>query len=179
MGNNNLSGSEFLHQYLCEHRLGYTFTYNQMEKISINGGYTSGVASGFIARALKKGMIQKVGTQKGNRRPQTIYALIDYNAWKFHGPSGGSAPGRTIKGSPHQIDDETMHYVGGLHSEEPKEEIPTCYTLKCTDDSLADQLVQIAAKVNQMENKQEKTLADYSTDELLAEIKRRTEFGKD
>ena len=124
-------------------------------------------------------MIQKVGTQKGNRRPQSVYALIDYNAWKFHGPNGGSAPGRTVKGSPHQMEFETMHYVGGLHSEEPKEDTPTRYTLECDDDSLADQLVQIATKVNQMENRIEKTLAEYSTDELLAEIKRRTEFGKD
>lgn len=142
-----MSGSEKAHKFLSGKNIGFTFTASELRgQVMANySEVTEGMVSGFITRAMKKGMI-KVNTPATATYP-TIYEVASRVVWDFKAAGVGSVPGRKIAATPRPV-------------------------LKAP---VSEQLLELAAQVSQMEVRKEKRLSDYTTDELLSEIKSRTE----
>lgn len=148
------SGSAKLHEFLCDKPLGFRFTNTDLEDATKELGLGGGVVSGFIVRAKKKGMVAAVASKRGKgKRPAVVYKLLSHDAWKFHGPGIGSHAGREIIARKH-------------------DPIPSLVPLEYETGSLADQLMELAIQVNDLENKKP-SLLGFTTDELLEELRSR------
>ena len=172
------SGSQRLCEYLLDKPLGYQFTNADLEEATKDWGFGEGVVSGFIVRAKKKGMVAAVALQpsKGNR-PAVVYELVSHEAWKFHGPGIGSHAGREINARKHDPIPSLMNPMFNRPKEqpvpEPEEEYETDQVLmEYETGSLADQLMELAIQVNDLENKKP-SLSAFTTDELLEELRSR------
>ena len=162
------SASEQLHGLLMQEDVGYKFTKDSlMSKVSDAGldGISEGAITGFIHRAVRFGHVQFAGKVVGeHRRMLHQYEIIDRESWAFKPPSKGSPKGRTIGERHYQEVPEIQSQAG----EQLK--------LVLTDDtpasveSLYMRLFDLAAEVEALEKK---SLKDYSTDELIEELKRR------
>ena len=181
MNNNNVkpkSGSQRLCEYLLDKPLGYQFTNANLEEATKDWGFGEGVVSGFIVRAKKKGMVAAVASQKGKgKRPAVVYELVSHEAWKFHGPGIGSHAGREIHGRKADPIPSLVDLMFN-RAEEPKpepaeEEYETDQVLmEYETGSLADQLMELAIQVNDLENKKP-SLSGFTTDELIEELRSR------
>ena len=172
------SGSQRLCEFLLDKPLGFRFTNADLEDATKDWGFGDGVVSGFIVRAKKKGMVAAVASQKGKgKRPAVVYELVSHEAWKFHGPGIGSHAGREIHARKHDpilpsLVDLMFNRKEKLMAE-PEEEYETDQVLmEYETGSLADQLMELAIQVNDLENKKP-SLSVFTTDELLDEIRSR------
>lgn len=172
------SGSQRLCEHLLDKPLGYQFTNADLEEATKDWGFGDGVVSGFIVRAKKKGMVAAVASKPGKgKRPAVVYELVSHDAWKFHGPGIGSHAGREINARKHDpippsLVDLMFNRPAVETAPEPEEEIVDQVLMEYETGSLADQLMELAIQVNDLENKKP-SLSVFTTDELLDEIRSR------
>ena len=189
------SGSHECHDWLSKQPIGHEFTFIELFH-DINRDRSQelsmGVVTGFITRARRMGMIEVIGSVKvlAKRKPIFKYRYAQKVDWKFKPPGIGSHPGREIMGRKHdtaqgignliqQVDEAIAAADTGLHSSpEPLRKegyYPQLAPKEIEYDvgSLSDQLINLAIKVNDLENRPVKTLADYSTNDLIEELKAR------
>ena len=152
-----ISASEQLHGLLMQEDVGYKFTKDSLKtKVSDAGldKISEGAITGFIHRAVRFGHVQFAGKVAGEQgRMLYQYEIIDREPWEFKPPSKGSPKGRTIG---------ERHYQEVPENQSQEEEQ--------TVISLSDRLFMLAVEAAELEKK---SLKDYSTDELIAELKTR------
>ena len=159
------SASEQLHGLLMQEGVGYKFTKDSLKtKVSDAGldEISEGAITGFIHRAVRFGHVQFAGKVAGEQgRMLYQYEIVDREPWEFKPPSKGSPKGRTM-GERHyqEVPDQGLH----ANPEPPKN---TNYQIQTL---LSDQLFLLAVDVAALEKK---SIKDYSTDELIAELKTR------
>lgn len=160
------SASEQLHGLLMQEDVGYKFTMQTLKDMAAEAGVdvTEGAITGFIHRAVRLGRVQVAGKTEGNKgRMLHQYEILDREPWSFKAKSRGSDKGRTISG---------RHYnpvpAGAPEPEEKKETVKVSnYPVQSL---LSDRLFMLAVEATELEKK---SLKDYSTDELIAELKTR------
>ena len=150
------SASEQLHGLLMQEDVGYKFTKDSLKtKVSDSGldGISEGAITGFIHRAVRFGHVQFAGKVAGEQgRMLYQYEIVDREPWEFKPRGKGSPKGRTIG---------ERHY----------QEMPVLSdNTPAPVESLYMRLFDLAAEVEALEKK---SLKDYSTDELIAELKTR------
>lgn len=158
------SGSEILFNTLSEMGIGFRFNHHSLMELNKekNLGLSEGTISGFSTRAYKKGMTAIVGKIKGaNKKDTFMFEIMDINPWVFKSKGIGSLPGREIHA--HKVVNTTYNM---FDIEEPKE---TMIIVK----SLSDRLMELAIEVNNIENKKEKSINDFTTNEIIDELRRR------
>ena len=165
MGNKSATG--LLHDLLMKEEVGFKFTMQTLKDMAAEAGMdvTGGAITGFIHRAVRFGHVQLVGKVKGNEgRMIHQYEILNRDPWGFKHKTRGSYKGRTIKNRQYNpVPDLTE-----LHSDpEPEAKTGTNYPIQSL---LSDQLFLLAVDVAALEKK---SITDYSTDELIAELKRR------
>ena len=151
-----VSASEQLHGLLMQEDVGYKFTKDSLKtKVSDAGldGISDGAITGFIHRAVRFGHVQFAGKVAGEQgRMLYQYEIVDREPWEFKPRSKGSPKGRTMR---------ERHY----------QEMPVLSdNTPAPVESLYMRLFGLAAEVEALEKK---SIKDYSTDELIAELKRR------
>ena len=161
------SASELLHGLLMKQEVGFKFTMQTLKDMAAQAGMdvTGGAITGFIHRAVRFGHVQLVGKVKGNEgRMLHQYEILNCEPWDFKPKSHGSNKGRTIKNRQYNpVPDLTE-----LHSDsEPEAKTGINYPVQTL---LSDQLFLLAVDVAALEKK---SITDYSTNELIAELKRR------
>lgn len=196
------SGSHECHDWLSQQPIGHEFTFVEFSH-DVNRGrgtnnflakplLSDGVVTGFITRARKMGMIEVIGTVKvrAKRKPIFKYRYIQNVDWKFKPPGIGSHKGREIMGRKHdtaegignliQQADQAVAATSGDKIEVPVTTIEDMsglpqleHEIEYDQGSISDQLINLAIKVNELENRPLKTLADYSTNDLIEELKLR------
>ena len=151
------SATEQLHGLLMQEDVGYKFTKDNLKtKVSDAGleGISEGAITGFIHRAVRFGHVQFAGKVAGKQgRMLYQYEIVNREPWGFKPPSKGSRKGRTI---------------GERHNQEVPEN--QSQEEEQTVISLSDRLFMLAVEAAELEKK---SLKDYSTDELIAELKTR------
>ena len=155
------SASEQLHRLLMKEDVGYKFTKDSLRtKVSDAGldEISEGAITGFIHRAVRFGHVQFAGKVAGEQgRMLYQYEIVDREVWEFKPPSKGSPKGRTI---------------GERHYQEVPE--PKNETVKVSNyplqSLLSDRLFMLAVEVAELEKK---SIKDYTSDELIAELKTR------
>ena len=154
------SASEQLHGLLMQEDVGYKFTKDSLRtKVSDAGldEISEGAITGFIHRAVRFGHVQFAGKVAGEQgRMLYQYEIVDREAWEFKPPSKGSPKGRTIG---------ERHY-----QEMPMLSNDTNGDTSAPVESLYMRLFDLVAEVEALEKK---SLKDYSTDEIIAELKTR------
>lgn len=162
------STSEKLHELLMKEEVGFRFTMQTLNDMAAEAeiDVTRGAVTGFIHRAVHLGRVQMVGKVKGNERRMLYqYEIVDREPWKFKDKSYGSYKGRKIGERHYQ---EVPDGVPEPEKEPEKETIKVPnYPLQSL---LSDRLFNLAVEVSELEKK---SLKDYSTDELIAELKTR------
>ena len=156
----NKSATEFLHDLLMKEEVGFKFTMQTLKDMAAQAGVdmTQGAITGFIHRATRFGHVQVVGKVKGNEgRMLHQYEILNRDPWGFKPKSHGSNKGRKIKN----------RQYNPVPDAEP--EVKTC-TNYPVQTLMSDQLFLLAVEVAALEKK---SLKDYSTDELIAELKKR------
>ena len=141
--------------------VGYLFTKDSLKSMVFYAGLgeiSNGAITGFIHRAVRFGHVQfagKVAREHGRMLYQ--YEIVNREPWGFKPPSKGSPKGRTMG---------ERHYQ---EVPEPKKE-----TVKVSNyplqSLLSDRLFMLAVEAAELEKK---SLKDYSTDELIAELRAR------
>ena len=141
--------------------VGYKFTGENIKtKVSDAGldNISDGAITGFIHRAVRLGRVRVAGKAAGtNGRMLHQYEIVDREPWEFKPRSKGSPKGRTIG---------ERHYQ---EVPEPKNETVKVsnYSLQCL---FSDRLFMLAVEAAELEKK---SLEDYISDELIAELKTR------
>lgn len=163
-----LSASEMLHSLLMKEDVGHKFTKDSLKNKAFDAGLdeiSEGAITGFIHRAVRFGHVQFAGKVAGEQgRMLHQYEIMDHEPWAFKPPSKGSPKGRTMGERHYQEVPEIQNQAG----EQLK--------LVLTDDtpapveSLYMRLFDLAAEVEALEKK---SIKDYSTDELIAELRKR------
>ena len=152
------SASEQLHSLLMQEDVGYKFTKDSLKNKASAAGLdkiSEGAITGFIHRAVRFGHVQFAGKIAGEHgRMLHQYEIIDRESWTFKPPSKGSPKGRTIG---------ERHYQEVPENQNQEEEEQSMI-------SLSDRLFMLAVEVAELEKK---SIKDYSTDELITELKRR------
>ena len=151
--------------------VGFKFTMQSLRDMAAQAemDMTQGAITGFIHRAVRLGRVQIVGKVKGNQgRMLYQYVIVDREPWDFKDKTHGSNKGRVMR---------NRHYnpvpdLTELHSDpEPEAKTVTSYPVQSlARDYLFMRLFDLAAEVEALEKK---SLKDYSTDELIAELKTR------
>ena len=141
--------------------VGYKFTKDSLKaKVSDAGleEISEGAITGFIHRAVSFGHVQFAGKVAGEHdRMLHQYEIVDHKPWDFKPKSYGSNKGRTIKN----------RQYNPVPDAEPEVKTVTNYPVQTL---MSDQLFLLAVEVAALEKK---SLKDYSTDELIAELKTR------
>ena len=156
----NKSAAALLHGLLMKEEVGFKFTMQTLKDMAAQAGVdvTQGAITGFIHRASRFGHVQVVGKVKGNEgRMLHQYEILNRDPWGFKPKSRGSNKGRKIKN----------RQYNPVPDAEPEAKTGTNYPVQTL---LSDQLFLLAVEVAALEKK---SLKDYSTDELIAELKRR------
>lgn len=161
------SASELLHGLLMKKEVGFKFTMHTIKNMAAEAevDVSEGSITGFIHRAVRLGRVQVAGKAKGNEgRMLHQYEILDREPWVFKPKSHGSNKGRQLK---------NRHYnsvpdLTELHSDpEPETKTGINYPVQTL---LSDQLFLLAVDVAALEKK---SLKDYSTDDLIEELKKR------
>ena len=155
------SASEQLHGLLMQEDVGYKFTKDSLKNKVSDAGLdeiSEGAITGFIHRAVRFGHVQFAGKVAGKQgRILYQYEIMDRGPWEFKPPSKGSPKGRTI---------------GERHYQEVPE--PEKETVKVSNypiqSLLSDRLFMLAVEAAELEKK---SLKDYTSDEIIAELKKR------
>lgn len=156
----NKSATELLHDLLMKEEVGFKFTMQTLKDMAAKAGVdvTQGAITGFIHRASRFGHVQVVGKVMGNEgRMLHQYEILNRDPWGFKPKSLGSNKGRKIKN----------RQYNPVPDAEPEEKIIIKYPIQTL---MSDQLFLLAVEVAELEKK---SLKDYSTDELIAELKTR------
>ena len=156
----NKSASELLHDLLMKEEVGFKFTMQTLKDMAAQAGVdvTQGAITGFIHRAARFGHVQVVGKVKGNEgRMLHQYEILNRDPWGFKPKSHGSNKGRKIKN----------RQYNPVPDAEPEAKTGTNYPIQTL---LSDQLLLLAVEVAALEKK---SLKDYSTNELIEELKTR------
>ena len=156
----NKSATELLHDLLMKEEVGFKFTMQTLKDMAAQAGVdvTQGAITGFIHRASRFGHVQVVGKVKGNEgRMLHQYEILNRDPWGFKPKSHGSNKGRKIKN----------RQYNPVPDAEPEAKTGTNYPVQTL---MSDQLFLLAVEVAALEKK---SLKDYSTDELIAELKTR------
>lgn len=182
------SGSQELHEHLMTLTLGNEFTCHDLMDYT---GFSQGIVTGFLARAQKTGMVEPVMRQKvKGQRGRTVYKLVSHVEWNHKPKSRGSVKGRHMHKTGHQgmlpLSDNIIEveHNSPLHIHthdygrvEPSYPTPESFAKASaimdgisSTNPISVRLVDIAMEVEALENK---SLKDYSTDDLINEIKRR------
>ena len=152
------SASEQLHGLLMQEDVGYKFTKDSLKNKASDAGFdeiSEGAITGFIHRAVRFGHVQFAGKVAGEQgRMLYQYEIVDREPWEFKPPSKGSPRGRTIG---------ERHYQEVPENQNQEKEEQSVI-------SLSDRLFMLAVEVAELEKK---SIKDYSTDELIAELKTR------
>ena len=152
-----ISASEQLHGLLMQEGVGYKFTKDSLKNKASDAGLdeiSEGAITGFIHRAVRFGHVQFVGKVAGEHgRMLYQYEIMDHESWAFKPSSKGSPKGRTMG---------ERHYQEVPENQSQEEEQ--------TVISLSDRLFMLAVEVAELEKK---SIKDYSTDELIAELRKR------
>ena len=154
----NTSASEYIHKLLMPNGEGFKFTLFSLQKMIKAAGFefTEGAVSGFINRAIRAGAVDYVGKVQHPESNRKVYeyVILSTEPWKFKSKSQGSQKGRVVNRAPNAD-------VPDLSEVVPVEDKPL---------SLSDKLYNLALEALEIENK---SLGDYSTEELLNEVKKR------
>ena len=154
------SASEQLHGLLMQEDVGYKFTKDSLKtKVSDAGldGISEGAITGFIHRAVRFGHVQFAGKVAGEQgRMLHQYKIVNREPWGFKPRSKGSPKGRTIG--------ERHYQEMPVLSDDTHDDTPAPV------ESLYMRLFDLVAEVEALEKK---SLKDYSTDELIEELKTR------
>ena len=156
----NKSATELLHNLLMKEEVGFKFTMQTLKDMAAQAGVdvTQGAITGFIHRASRFGHVQVVGKVMGNEgRMLHQYEILNRDVWGFKPKSHGSNKGRKIKN----------RQYNPVSDAEPEVKTITNYPIQTL---MSDQLFLLAVEVAALEKK---SLKDYSTDELIAELKTR------
>ena len=156
----NKSATELLHDLLMKWEVGFKFTMQTLKDMAAQAGVdvTQGAITGFIHRASRFGHVQVVGKVKGNEgRMLHQYEILNRDPWGFKPKSHGSNKGRKIKN----------RQYNPVPDAEPEAKTGTNYPVQTL---MSDQLFLLAVDVAALEKK---SLKDYSTDELIEELKTR------
>ena len=156
----NKSATELLHDLLMKEEVGFKFTMQTLKDMAAQAGVdvTQGAITGFIHRASRFGHVQVVGKVKGNEgRMLHQYEILNRDPWGFKPKSHGSNKGRKIKN----------RQYNPVPDAEPEAKTGTSYPIQSL---LSDRLFNLAVEVAALEKK---SITDYSTDELIAELKTR------
>ena len=156
----NKSATELLHDLLMKEEVGFKFTMQTLKDMAAQAGVdvTQGAITGFIHRASRFGHVQVVGKVKGNEgRMLHQYEILNRDPWGFKPKSHGSNKGRKIKN----------RQYNPVPDAEPEAKTGSNYPVQTL---MGDQLFLLAVEVAALEKK---SLKDYSTDELIAELKTR------
>ena len=140
--------------------VGFKFTMQTLKDMAAQAGVdvTQGAVTGFIHRATRFGHVQVVGKVKGNEgRMLHQYEILNRDPWGFKPKSHGSNKGRKI----------TNRQYNPVPDAEPEAKTGTNYPVQTL---MSDQLFLLAVEVAALEKK---SLKDYSTDELIEELKTR------
>ena len=154
------SATEQLHSLLMQEEVGFKFTMQTLKDMAAQAGMdvTQGAITGFIHRASRFGHVQVVGKVKGNEgRMLHQYEILNRDPWGFKPKSHGSNKGRKIKN----------RQYNPVPDAEPEVKTGTSYPIQSL---LSDRLFNLAVEVAALEKK---SLKDYSTDELIEELKTR------
>ena len=154
------SATELLHALLMKEKVGFKFTMQTLKDMAAQAdmNMTQGAITGFIHRATRFGHVQVVGKVKGNEgRMLHQYEILNRDPWGFKPKSHGSNKGRKIKN----------RQYNSVPDAEPEVKTGTNYPVQTL---MSDQLFLLAVEVAALEKK---SLKDYSTDELIAELKTR------
>lgn len=158
----NKSATELLHNLLMKEEVGFKFTMQTLKDMAAQAGVdvTQGAITGFIHRAQRFGRVCVYGKVQGaSGRKLAAYEIVDRDPWDFKPKSHGSNKGRKIK---------NRQYNHVPNAEPEKETVRVSnYPLQSL---LSDRLFNLAVEVSELEKK---SLKDYSTDELIAELKTR------
>lgn len=161
----NISTASQLHALVTEQGIGFKFTMHTLKNMAEAKGIvdvTDGAISGFIHKLVKKERASYAGKiQKGDgNRLVFQYELLDLEPWAFKAKSKGSPAGRQINRTPNaQIEELLQEHKLVLQDETP-----------VNVQSLFMRLFDLAAEVEALEKK---SLKDYSSDDLINELKRR------
>ena len=162
------SASEQLHGLLMQEDVGYKFTKDSLKNKASDAGLdeiSEGAITGFIHRAVRFGHAQFAGKVAGEQgRMLYQYEIVDRGPWEFKPPSKGSRKGRTIGERHYQEVPENQSQAGEQLKLVLADDTPA------PAESLYMRLFDLAAEVEALEKK---SIKDYSTDELIAELKRR------
>ena len=156
----NKSATELLHDLLMKEEVGFKFTMQTLKDMAAQAGVdvTQGAITGFIHRESRFGHVQVVGKVKGNEgRMLHQYEILNRDPWGFKPKSHGSNKGRKIKN----------RQYNPVPDAEPEVKTGINYPVQTL---MSDRLFNLAIEVAEMEKK---SIKDYSTDELIAELKRR------
>lgn len=156
----NKSATELLHDLLMKEEVGFKFTMQTLKDMAAQAGMdvTQGAITGFIHRASRFGHVQVVGKVMGNEgRMLHQYEILNRDPWGFKPKSHGSNKGRKIKN----------RQYNPVPDAEPEAKTGTSYPIQSL---LSDRLFNLAVEVAALEKK---SITDYSTDELIAELKTR------
>ena len=156
----NKSATELLHDLLMKEEVGFKFTMQTLKDMAAQAGMnvTQGAITGFIHRASRFGHVQVVGKVKGNEgRMLHQYEILNRDPWGFKPKSHGSNKGRKIKN----------RQYNPVPDAEPDGKTVINYPVQSL---MSDQLFMLAVEVAALEKK---SLKDYSTDELIEELKTR------
>ena len=140
--------------------VGFKFTMQTLKDMAAQAGMdvTQGAITGFIHRASRFGHVQVVGKVKGNEgRMLHQYEILNRDPWGFKPKSHGSNKGRKIKN----------RQYNPVPDAEPEAKTGTSYPIQSL---LSDRLFNLAVEVAALEKK---SITDYSTDELIEELKTR------
>ena len=153
-----ISASEQLHGLLMQEDVGYKFTKDSLKNKASDAGLdeiSEGAITGFIHRAVRFGHVQFAGKVAGEQgRMLYQYEIVDREVWEFKPPSKGSPKGRTIG---------ERHYQEVPENQNQEEEEQSMI-------SLSDRLFMLAVEAAELEKK---SIKDYTSDELIAELKTR------
>lgn len=156
----NKSATELLHDLLMKEEVGFKFTMQTLKDMAAQAGVdvTQGAITGFIHRAQRLGRVSIYGRAEGaNGHKLAAYEIVDRDPWDFKPKSHGSNKGRKIKN----------RQYNPVPDDEPEVKTGTNYPVQSL---MSDQLFLLAVDVAALEKK---SLKDYSTDELIAELKTR------
>ena len=154
------SASELLHGLLMKEEVGFKFTMQTLKDMAAEAevDVTEGAITGFIYRAFKLGRVKVVGKVEGNgNRLLHQYEIVNREPWVFKPKGYGSNKGRTISNKRHNP----------VLPVEPEMKTVTSYPLQSL---LSDRLFALIVEVAELEKK---SLKDYTTDELITELKTR------
>lgn len=195
------SAAEKTHEIVAKWPDGYEFSSSYLKTLyeMEHGPTTNGQISGFLNRAQKKYMVKA----KGKAGRAIRYVLLDRTVtWEFHKPGIGSLPGRDRK-PPHYQDlpdldqpEPGLHLDPAIYGNQSQEDVIISHNddgvsvdfgpvideiintsserrVSIIEGGLSDQLLEIAAKVADLEDRPATTLNDFTISEILDHLKER------